>query len=153
MSDQRASWGDRLASIARVILLCAIALVATLIIIGPKNTGLPNPLSVMRVQADGSICAAPGYLMLITKQGGAAKFYLCDTNKQVICMYETVGEKFRLVAARKFDHDADIFDASLNLPNTKSPESNANGITRKEADDYAAALKLAKEKFEGKKKP
>lgn len=146
MSDPGTPLGDRLARYARVVLLAAIAVFAALIIIGPKNHGLPNPLSVGRVQAEGSLCAAPGYILMPIKAGGASKFYLCDANKQVICVYETNGEKLRLVAVRKFDNDVGIFDASLHVGGVRAPEGDPKGLTRAEAEAYAKAIKEAKDK-------
>ena len=151
MSDPTATLGDKLAKIARVVLLTAIAAVLALIIIRPQNSGPPNPFSVGRAQAEG-ICAAPGYLLLTAKSGTAAKFYLCDTSKQVFCVYETQGEKVRLISARKFDEDVKIFDASINTQTAKSFEGKRPGITRAEAKIYADAISQAKEKAE-KKKP
>ena len=151
MSDPKTPLWDKLAKVARAILLVAIAAVLTLIVIGPRNSGLPNPLMVQRAQAEG-ICAAPGYLLLPTKVGGASKFYIVDSTRQVICVYETNGDKIRLVSARKFDKDVEIFDASLATPNAKAPEGHTPGLNRKEAGEYADAIKAAKEKFE-KKKP
>lgn len=152
MSDQTTPLGDRLARIVRGVLLAAIAVVIALIIVGPKNHGLPNPFAVGPVQADGPLSAAPGYIMLPIKTGGAAKFYVCDTNKQVICVYETTGEKLRLVGARKFDKDIEIFDASIQVSGAaKAPEGHHPGLTREEAGSYAEAIKAAREKAEKKK--
>jgi len=150
MSDQTTPLGDRLAKIARGILLAAIAVVVTLIILGPKNHGLPNPLSVGRVNAEGGICAAPGYLMMPVKTGGASKFYVCNTSKQVICVYETNGDKLRLVGVRKFDKDVEIFDASLQVGKTP-PEGHSEGIDRTQAGAYGEAIKTLREKAEKKK--
>jgi hypothetical protein len=151
MSDPTATLGDKLAKIARVVLLTAIAAVLALIIFRPQNSGPPNPFSVGRAQAEG-ICAAPGYLLLTIKQGSAAKFYICDTEKKVFCVYETIGDKIRLVSARKFDEDVRIFDASISVNNLHSPEGRRPGLTRADAKIYADAISQAKEKAE-KKKP
>lgn len=149
MSQNGSSLGDRLASGARLVLITAITVIAVLIVVGPNNH-TANPLKVGPAQADGSVAAAPGYLMMTVKQGGAAKFYLCDTNKQMICVYETNGEKLRLVGARKFDHDSTIFDASLNFGKARSFEG-GNGIDRKTAEIYATEIKEAREKAAKKK--
>jgi putative hemolysin len=150
MSDQTTPLGDKLARIARGILLAAIAVVIALIIVGPKNGGLPNPLSVGRANAEGGICAAPGYIMMPVKQGGVSRFCVCDTTKQVICIYEMNGEKLRLVSVRKFDKDTEIFDASLQV-GAKAPEGHTPGLNRREAGLYAEAIKAYREKAEKKK--
>lgn len=145
MNDQTTPLGDRLAKIARFVLLVAIGVIAALIILGPKNHGLPNPVSVGNVQAAGGICAAPGYLMMPINAGGAAKFYVCDTNKQVICVYETTGEKLRLVGARKFDKDLDINDGAIPI-NGKVLDGHHPGLDRTEAAAYGEGIKAAREK-------
>lgn len=146
MSDPKTPLWDKLAKVARVILLIAITVVLTLIVIGPRSTGLPNPLSVPRAQAEG-ICAAPGYLLLTTKVGGASKFYVVDSTRQVFCVYETNGDQLRLVGARKFDKDAEIFDASIPTPGLpRGFEGHRPGIDRKTAAKYAEDIKAAKEK-------
>ena len=153
MSEPSTPLADRLAKIARIVLLAAIAVVLALIVLGPKSGGMPNPLSVPRVQAEGGICAAPGYIIMPIKVGGASQFYVCDTNKQVICVYETTGEKIRLISVRKFDNDVGIFVASIPIGNVKAPEGHTPGLNRKEAGDYAEAIKKWREKFESKKRP
>ena len=126
---------EKLAKAARAVLLGAIALVLGLIILSPKNSSF-NPLTVGRAQADGSVCAAPGYLMLTMAIGANSKLYLNDTNKQVLCVYEVTGDKLRLVSARKYDSDATIFDMSIpSAKGGKVPEG-GNGITRDEAKTY-----------------
>jgi hypothetical protein len=152
MSDQTTTFGDRLAKIVRALLLAAIAAVVVLIILGPKNHGLPNPLAVGRAGADGGLAAAPGYIILPMMTGHASKFYLCDTNKQVICVYETRGDMLRLVSARKFDKDVGIFDASITVGGgIEKPEGHLPGLSREEADRYAEAIKTFRERAEKKK--
>jgi hypothetical protein len=145
MNDQTTPLGDRLAKIARFVLLVAIGVIAALIILGPKNHGLPNPVSVGPVQADGGICAAPGYIMMPINTGGAAKFYVCDTNKQVICVYETKGDHLRLVGVRKFDKDLEINDGAIPV-NGKILDGHHPGLDRAEAAAYGEGIKAAREK-------
>lgn len=152
MNDQSTPLGDRLARIARGVLLAAIAVVSALIVLGPQNHGLPNPLSVGRANADGSLSAAPGYIIMPVKQGAAARFLICDSTKQVICLYEMNAEKLRLISVRKFDKDSEIFDASLRV-GREAPEGHAKGLTRAQAGEYADAIKAFRENFEKKKKP
>jgi hypothetical protein len=149
MSDQKAMWADRLVKPARILLVGGIAVVLTLLVIGPRNNSVLNPLNVQRAYAEGGVCAAPGYILLTAKQGGAAKFFICDTNKQVLCSYEMNGAKLRLVSARKFDADSQIFDASL-LPGI---EGHGTGVDRKTAQAYADAIKALKDKAAAKKQP
>lgn len=131
---------DKLATIARTILLGGIVAVLGLIVISPKNSNIVNPLTVGRAQADGSVCAAPGYLMLTMSIGANSKLYLNDSNKQVLCVYEVTGDKLRLVSARKYDNDATIFDMSIpSAKGGKVPEG-GNGITRDEAKIYGEEI-------------
>ena len=142
----------KLARITRFILAGAIAVVVTLIVIGSQNRGWVNPLSVTQARADGSIVAAPGYLALTMKLG-VGHFHLFDTDKKEICTYQLVGDKLRLVAARKFDFDSDIVAGDIQTTKHGHGIEGANGITRSEAKDYAEeskkiieALKAAKGK-------
>ncbi|MGD0090290.1 MAG: hypothetical protein ABSE73_10255 [Planctomycetota bacterium] len=152
MNGQPTPLGDRLARIARFVLLACIAVITALIILGPRNHGQPNPVSVGSVHAEGGICAAPGYLMMPVNTGGASKFFVCDTNKQVICVYETKGDHLRLVSVRKFDRDLEIFDGSIPVGG-KFLDGHANGMDRKEAGAYADAIKESRAKAAGKKAP
>lgn len=129
---------DKLATVARVVLMGAIAVVLGLIVIAPKSSNIVNPLTVGRAQADGSVCAAPGYLMLTMSIGANSKLYLNDSNKQVLCVYEVTGDKLRLVSARKYDNDSSIFDMSIPTGG-KVPEG-GNGITRDEAKTYGESI-------------
>src|ERR1043165_8007290 len=106
---------EPLAKLARVILLGAIVVVLGLIIMSPRDSAF-NPMTVRRAQAEGTICAAPGYLMLTMAIGAASKLYLNDTNQKVLCVYEVTGDKLRLVGARKYDYDTTIFDGSIPAP-------------------------------------
>src|SRR5438067_7224050 len=108
MSSEPITLQDKLAKIARVVLLGAIVVVLGLIIMSPRDSGL-NPMTLRRAQAEGTICAAPGYLMLTMAIGAASKLYINDTNKQVLCVYEVTGDKLRLMSARKYDFDSAIF--------------------------------------------
>ena len=130
---------DKLARISRVILLGAIAVVLGLIVMSPRDSAF-NPMMLRRAQAEGSICAAPGYLMLTMAIGANSKLYLNDTNKQVLCVYEVTGDKLRLVSARKYDYDNAIFDGSIPAGTANKPIEGGNGITRDEAKNYGEAI-------------
>lgn len=144
MSDQKASLGDRLAGIARGVLLAAIGVVVALIVVAPRGSGNRMPEIMTRAQAEG-ISAAPGYIMMTAKTGGASKFFLCDTNNKVLCIYETNGEQLRLIGARKFDADATIFDGSLPAQGfPKGIDGNSAGVDRKTAAAYAQSIEAQK---------
>ncbi len=144
---------DRLAKAARLLLLGAIACVAALIFISPRRDAA-NPLHVRSAQAE-AVSAAPGYLMLTMSIGPTSKLYLNDTNKQVICVYEVVGDKLRLWSARKYDFDSTIFDASIQMPgpllNGKAPEG-GNGITREQAKAYGEFINKQLQDYKAKLK-
>ncbi len=140
--------GDKLAGIARFILVGAIAVIASLIALGPQRHGVENPISVRSAQAaggGGGIAAAPGYLLLTTGVGQTDKLVLVDNNNQVICIYTLHGSKLRLVVARKFDYDSQIFDASVNIPGIR-PFEGTDGIDRDTAKTYSEKLKELWEK-------
>ena len=104
--------GDKVARVTRIILVAAIVIVAALIITNPGRQDSMNPFTVGRANAEG-IAAAPGYIALTVAKG--QNFYIIDTGAQVICVYTINGGQLRLVAARKFDFDTKIWDASVNL--------------------------------------
>ncbi|HEY3318886.1 MAG TPA: hypothetical protein VGP72_00210 [Planctomycetota bacterium] len=144
MNNEPVPRSERLAYSARLLLLGAIATVATLIFVAPRNEGIP--LGIGKAHAEGSVCAAPGYLMLTMSVGAASRLYVNDTNKQVLCVYEVTGDKLRLWSARKYDFDETIFDASIQGAGGKTPEG-GNGITREEAKAYGEYINKAFEKF------
>ena len=143
---------DRVAKVCRFVLLTAIAVVGALILTAPQSeVGLGKPYMMRSAFAEmgggGGIASAPGYLLMT--QGSASttqKFYIVETNKQVICEYTSVGDRLRLIAARKFDYD-DIPDCSIVGVRTAdgrmalSPEQGGNGITRDEAKLYGDGVK------------
>lgn len=133
------SFGDKLARLTRLALLGGIAVVAALLLTSPRP--LENPFAISRAQAEG-IAAAPGYLSMTVTAGNQAKFYVIDSNKKVVCVYDIVGDKVRLVSARKFDFDSDIFDGSIPVqPKFGRGIEGGSGIDRKEAKEYSEAIK------------
>lgn len=150
MSNDSVTFGDRLAKYARFGLLAAIAVLAGMIISDARQENF-NPLKLKTAMAEGAVTAAPGYLVLSMTTGGTSKFYVADTTKQVLCVYEVNGDKLRLVGARKFDVDADVFDGSL--PGGKSARGieGGNGITRAEAKEYGDAINKMFEEYKAKK--
>ena len=150
MSDATSALGERLARVARVVLLSSIAVLLALMIVGPKNS---YPLSMSKAQADG-IAAAPGYLALTIQN--ASVFYLVDTNKQVICTYKIQGGQLLLSSARKFDYDSDIPEDSVPVQGGTSGKmlkiAGGDGINRAEAKEFSEAVTKALEARK-KKKP
>jgi hypothetical protein len=132
------SFGDKLARVARLALIGGIAVVAALLVTSPRP--LENPFTLSRAQAEG-IAAAPGYLSMTVTVGNQSKFYVIDTNKKAICVYDIVGDKVRLVSARKFDFDSEIFDGSIAVqPKYGRGIEGGSGIDRKEAKEYSEAI-------------
>jgi len=82
--------------------------------------------------------------------GGSTRFFIIDTAKNVICVYSLTGEKIRLVNARKYDYDADIPDASLDVGGMRAFEG-GNGLSRNEAKAYSEGLKKMMEAGAGKR--
>ena len=147
---------EKLAKFFRFGLLAAIVAVTTLIIAGPEHHGILNPFRVAKVNAEGGIFAAPGYIALTTFSGNNDRFYIIDTSKKppVICAYTVDGAKLRLVSAREFDADSDIIDGSmtLTLPNGLSQKGieGGNGVDVNTAKAYGEAQNklLEKEKIQ-----
>ncbi len=122
---------NRAAHWTRFTLIAAIAVVMGLILTTPRNE---YPLTMSRAQAN-AIGAAPGYLLTSLPQGTGTQFYLVDTTKQIICVYNITGDKLRLEAARKFDTDSDIKDTSISVGKVQI-EGKANGVSKDDAKIY-----------------
>jgi hypothetical protein len=144
------SFGDKLARWTRLGLIAGIAIVAGLLMTNPHSTSL-NPFVVNRANAEGGIAAAPGYLVLTVNVGAASRFYIIDTTKKVVCIYDVVGDKLRLVSARRFDFDGDIFDGSIGVTKFARGIEGGNGIDRKEAKEYGEAINKMWEESQKKK--
>jgi len=130
---------DRIAKFVRMGLVAGIVAVAAMIFVDLRK----DPSSgVYLKSAHADIAAAPDFIALTAAADQNSKFYLVDTTKQVICVYQLVGEKIRLVAARDFSQDTDIVDTSSAVGGQPSPEG-GNGATVKEAILYRDALKKA----------
>ena len=128
---------EHLASWTRFLLLAAIAVVLGLILTSPEY-----PLVMSRAHAEG-LSAAPGFICTSIAATNSERFYLVDTNKQVICIYSVTNDQLRLQSARKFDFDANIPDGSHQITvgnKALKLEGNANGLSRDEAKDYGEAV-------------
>lgn len=144
---------ERITQAARFALLTAISVIAALILTAPRTeTGLGNPFMMRPAMAEGAggagggISAAPGYLMLTIGINGTDKFYIVDTNKQTICVYSVLGDKLRLVSARKFDFDSEIPEGSLRATGDDGRSyvlEAGNGFNREEAKTYSKYVKQA----------
>ncbi|MEI6234590.1 MAG: hypothetical protein WCT04_16165 [Planctomycetota bacterium] len=132
---------NRAATWTRFALLAAIACVLGLIVTTPRNE---YPLTMSKAQAN-LISAAPGYLFTSIQSGNGSQFFLVDTNKQVICVYNVTGDKLRLEAARKFDYDTDVVDGSIGLKGVII--EGGNGVSREQAKTYGDELKIKIEDF------
>jgi hypothetical protein len=93
----------------------------------PSDSRLP--FGPQKAHAD--ISAAPGYLCATMRSNN--KFYLIDTNEKKICVYALHNEGLRLVSARKFTQDEQIFDGSMKGP---IPIEGRNGVTVAETEAY-----------------
>lgn len=146
MESNQASAGERWARRMRAVLIAGIALIAVLIFASARDgRGSLNPFEVRNANAE-MISAAPGYLALSASIGNEVNFYLLDSTKQVICVYQMVGDKIRLVAARDWSRDTDIPDSSLNVVSADGRQQlkafeGGTGLDRKDAETYADAVK------------
>jgi hypothetical protein len=138
---------SRAARWTRFTLLAAIAAVLGLIVTTPRNE---YPLTMSRAQAN-AISAAPGFLLTSLTAGNANQFYIVDTTKQIICVYNVTGDQLRLEAARKFDYDTEIWDSSVAAKGIRI-EGNTNGIGRDDAKAYWEEIKPKIEALLEKKK-
>ena len=146
MTDKPSILG-RAARWTRFALLAGIAIVLGLIVTTPKNE---YPLTMSRAQAN-VLAAAPGFLMTTLGATNAERFFLVETNKQVICAYNVNGDKLRLDTARKFDVDSDIKDGSTPLKSIKV--EGGNGISREEAKIYLEEFNIQMQRLEDARKP
>ena len=146
--------GERSALVVRRILLVVVAVLLALLVFAKREGG--GPPALMGAANANLISAAPGYIALSAPQA-AGNFYIIDSNKQVICVYQTDGEKIRLVSAREFSQDMEIVDSSQPMPTPSGKpvgiEGNGTGVTRAEAQFYAESLKKWLDDLEKNKKP
>lgn len=147
MSEKK-PFSERLAKWTRVALLAAIAVVLGLILTTPRDELSGYPRFMTRAQAEG-IAANPGYVLTSVGVGNADKFYLVDTNKQVICVYGVTNDQLRLQAARKFDYDCDIPDGHMQVQaGAKQLKlEGGNGLNREDAKAYGDQVKIDIEKL------
>jgi len=145
MSD-KPDIATRAARWTRFALIAAIALVLGLIVTTPRNE---YPLVMSRAQAN-AIAAAPGFLMTALTSANGNQFYLVDTHKQIICVYNVTNDQLKLEAARKFDLDSDIKDGSI--PHKIKIDGNSNGASREDAKAYWDDLKEKVQNLIDKKK-
>ena len=144
MLDAVISFGSgQFRPVARTAIVGAMAVLAALLLFCPETRKAANPMHVGSAYASagggGSVCAAPNYLALTASGSGKDKFYIIDTNKKIICLYQVQISEIRLVSARKFDEDERIWDASAPLYKNK-PLEGGEGFTRSDAKDYADSL-------------
>lgn len=145
MNDKPSMLGSA-ARWTRFALLAGIAIVLGLIVTTPRNE---YPLTMSRAQAN-ILAAAPGFLMTTLGATNAERFFLVETNKQVICTYNVNGDKLRLDTARRFDVDSDIKDGSTPLKGIKV--EGGNGISREEAKIYLDEFNAQMQKLEASAK-
>ena len=124
MSEEYPSFGEKLAALARYVLVAifAVALVC----------GTWRAKSETQAFAATPVSAASSYLSFTAKANGGSKFYITDTNKKVICVYSLNSDQLRLVGARKFDQDSKVVDGSIKAPIALE----GAGITREQVQQY-----------------
>jgi hypothetical protein len=136
MSEQKLSAGERLAIVTRYLCVAVFAVVIFGGGLGQKAPSL-NPLPLNAAYAAGGISSAPGYLSLTMKNGNNNKFYLVDTNRQMILVYALNNDQLRLVSARCFDVDRKILDGTIKAP---MAIEGSNGVTYSEAEQYLKSV-------------
>lgn len=144
MQAANESLRERLPRWIRNVLILAVFVFAVLLVTKQDDGGSFNPLSVRNVNAE-MIAAAPGFLALSVSPGGG-NFFIIDTSRQVICVYQLDGEKVRLVSARDFHRDTDIVDSSLVVPgpnNRPIKIEGGSGVDAAAAAAYADGIKKA----------
>ena len=158
MEESKTERSSNLARNVRKLLLASIfgmvVLILSASLTGERSL---NPFALKSANAE-LISAAPGFLALSANIAGintSSNFYLIDSTKHVICVYQLKGEKIRLTAARQFEKDTDIVDSSLDVTGgdgrvVKSFEG-GNGLDRAEAENYAEGLKKLVEAAEKSK--
>jgi len=136
--------GERWAKRVRWLLMLAIAFMIVLLLVDGRS-GPASRFAVRSAYAE-PVAAAPGFIALtLPGDGKDLRFYIIDTTKRVVCVYTLVGDKVRLVSAREYDRDMDIFDASFQVA-TKDGKSVINtfegtqGVDRQTAAAYADGL-------------
>lgn len=143
------------ARMMRYGLFAGIAVLVVLIFTTQRAERSLNPFQLRPANAE-ILSAAPDYLAFSANFTNNSKFYLIDTTKHVICVYQLKDDKIRLTAAREFSKDTDIVDSSLDLAGgdgkqMRSPEG-GSGFDRGEAENYQAGLKKLLEATEKEKK-
>ena len=130
MSEKK-PFTERLAGWTRVALLAAIAVVLGLILTTPRDEVSGYPRFMTRAQAEG-IAANPGYLLTSVGVGNADKFYLVDTNKQVICVYGVTNDQFNYNGgvAQSLPRGGGTFQVTLNNFRQTSNSNNTPRPTR-----------------------
>lgn len=158
MEEPKMDGPSNVAKTVRKILIVAIFGMGILILTASFSAERSlNPFAVKSANAE-LISAAPGFLALSANIAGLqtnSNFYLIDSTKQTICVYQLKGDKIRLTAARNFNRDTDIVDSSLDVMGgdgrmVKSFEG-GNGLDRAEAENYAEGLKKLMEAAEKSK--
>jgi hypothetical protein len=95
----------------------------------PSDSALPFTPSL----AHADVSSAPGYKCSMMRNNG--RFYLIDTNAQRICVYALQNEGLRLVSARRYDKDEQVFDSSMRPQAIES----SNGATVEQVDQFNKA--------------
>ncbi len=153
MEAQRPSFLTRIAKPIRNLLLVAVVVMAVLLVASNRDGSAVHPFSIPEANAE-LISAAPGYLTLTVPAAGG-NFYIIDSTRQIICVYQLDGEKIRLVSARDFNRDTDIVDSSIRVMGANNRPiliEGGNGIDAQTAAIYADGLKKWMDENEKKKR-
>ncbi|MFA4987933.1 MAG: hypothetical protein WC712_15245 [Candidatus Brocadiia bacterium] len=116
-----------------LLLVLAMAVVFLVgVVVGQHRSFGPTP-----AYGEGGGMAANGVLAVSGKvDANRERLYLIDTEKKVICVYDTYTNKFRLAGVRSYKYDVELVDTSKD----STIEDGKTG------GDY----EYAKKKFEGK---
>jgi hypothetical protein len=129
MREESTRLPERVALCARYLIIAGFAMVFSVMMWGAKDD---------RAHASSPVAAAPSVISFTAKINRDSKFYITDTSRKIICVYSLVGDKLRLVSARKYNHDSQILDS--NLPGAITIEG-GNGITAEQAEQYVKQAK------------
>jgi len=154
MGDAETSFAERSGKTARLVLITAVAVVAGLLVLDGRRGQTSGTLLIPPALAQSGIAAAPGHLAFaMDTRNPAARFYLVDTDKRMICVYQLVNEQLRLVSARDITNDSDIRDSTEAI-RTKTKFAPAfegqNGLDVEQTKKYLEAQNALDEATGGK---
>ena len=146
MKEEEDNFIEKLPKYIFNVLVVSIAVMAALVVTQDREHGSSHPFAIRTANAE-MIAAAPGFLTLSVPQAGG-NFYVVDSTKQVICVYQLDGDRIRLVSARDFSIDTEIKDSSLPLPGPNRRPIKIEGGSGVDTDTAAFYAKQLKQYIE-----